>query len=320
MPDQGELFDVAAAPQAAPVGPAPVPPDLAALAERLPAEVRLGTSSWSFPGWAGIVWDREVGQTTLARHGLAAYARHPLLRAVGVDRSYYGPLAAAQWRAYADDVPGGFRFLVKATRTLVTPGDAAFLHPPTAVTEVVEPVTRGLGAKLGSIVFQLPPFDARAVGGPERFADRLHAFLAALPQGPLYAVEARTPALLGRAWREALAGAGAAHCYTVHPRAAPLARQVEAAPPEEQPAVVARWMLGGGQRYEEARDRYHPFDRLVDEDPAARDGLARLVEAAVAVARPGLVIVNNKAEGSSPLSVFALAARVAARLEGSGGG
>ena len=41
-----------------------------------------GTSSWSFPGWAGIVYDSKVSQTTLARHGLAAYARHPLFRTV----------------------------------------------------------------------------------------------------------------------------------------------------------------------------------------------------------------------------------------------
>lgn len=307
---QGELFDVTAEPQAVPVGPAPAAPELAALAGRLPPRVRLGTSSWSFPGWAGIVWDREVGEGVLARHGLAAYARHPLLRTVGVDRSYYAPLDVGQWRAYAADVPEDFRFLVKATRSLVTPGDRAFLDAATAAAEVVDPVMEGLAERAGPLVFQLPPLDARAVGGPERFADRLHRFLGALPGGPLYAVEARTPALVGRDWAAALQATGAAHVYTVHSRAATLDAQVAAVPPESQPALVARWMLGAGRGYEEARDRYRPFDRLVDEDPAARDGLARLVAAAAAAGRPGVVVVNNKAEGSSPLSVFKLAARI----------
>ena len=33
----------------------------------------------------------EIGQK-LARHGLEAYAKHPLLRTVGLDRTYYRPI------------------------------------------------------------------------------------------------------------------------------------------------------------------------------------------------------------------------------------
>jgi len=69
------------------VGPAEVPAEIAALARELPADVRLGTSSWSFPGWQGIVYDRAVTAGRLARHGLTAYASHPLLRAVGTKTS-----------------------------------------------------------------------------------------------------------------------------------------------------------------------------------------------------------------------------------------
>lgn len=70
--------------------------------------MRLGTSSWSFPGWAGIVYDHSVSTATLARRGLAAYARHPLLRTVGVDRTYYGPITAEDFAAYAAAVPDEF--------------------------------------------------------------------------------------------------------------------------------------------------------------------------------------------------------------------
>ena len=36
----------------------PAPPDAALLelAARLPPRLRMGTSSWHFPGWAGLVW------------------------------------------------------------------------------------------------------------------------------------------------------------------------------------------------------------------------------------------------------------------------
>src|SRR5262245_28797051 len=90
--DQLDLFHTPAQPPSE-VGSVAVPPALADVARRLPRSVRLGTSSWSFPGWQGIVYDRSASETQLARHGLAAYARHPLLRAVGVDRTYYAPIA-----------------------------------------------------------------------------------------------------------------------------------------------------------------------------------------------------------------------------------
>ncbi|MGQ4807838.1 hypothetical protein NKDENANG_01200 [Candidatus Entotheonellaceae bacterium PAL068K] len=79
-----------------------------------PEGIYLGTPSWSFPGWQGLICDRHASQSHLARHGLAAYAQHPLLGAVGLDRTDYAPLAATDFAAYAAAVPDHFRFLVKA--------------------------------------------------------------------------------------------------------------------------------------------------------------------------------------------------------------
>ena len=53
--------------------------DAAALAARLPTGVHFGTSSWSFPGWKGLVYSGARTQTMLAREGLREYATHPLL-------------------------------------------------------------------------------------------------------------------------------------------------------------------------------------------------------------------------------------------------
>jgi hypothetical protein len=73
-----------------------------------------------------------------------------------------------------------------------------------------------------------------------------------------------------------------------------------------------RWMLGGRLGYEEARERYRPFDRLVDADPGARRRIARLCLAFARRGRPASVIINNKAEGSAPCSVVELAREIAA--------
>ena len=78
-------------------------------------------------------------------------------------------------------------------------------------------------------------------------------------------------------------------------------------------------MLRPGRGYEEARSRYAPFSRLVDEDPDAREEIARLSVAHALRESSVFVVANNKAEGSAPLTVFRLAMRIAElrRAEGS---
>ncbi len=298
-------------------GPAPVSPEVTALAGRLPAPVRLGTSSWSFPGWAGLVFDGRHPAEALSRDGLAAYARHPLLRAVGLDRTFYAPLDAAALARHAAQVPADFRFLVKASQacTFPTVRDGAgpprenprFLDPAFARDLVVAPAVEGLGQRLGTLLFQFPPLPRHLVRDPARLAARLSGFLSALPPGAPYAVEIRNRELLVPDWGAALAASAAAHGYTVHPSMPGLPEQASAFPVESQPALVVRWMLGHGRGYEEARDLYAPFDRLAAPDPGSRADVAALVARAVAAGREGIVVVNNKAEGSSPLSIVELA-------------
>lgn len=305
------------------VGPVSVAEPLLRLDERLPPALRMGTSSWSFPGWKGIVYDGPASEGALARHGLQAYGAHPLLRTVGIDRTYYRPIDAETFRAYAEAVPGDFRFLVKADRVLTSPTDPEgygvrgpnprFLDAAYAAREVVAPMVEGLGPKAGPLLFQFPPIPPNLVGGAGAFARRLYRFLERLPRGPLYAVELRTPGFLGEAYVQALDAVGVAHCYNVHPAMAPLERQLEVVPPFYQPALVIRWMLHSGLRYEAAKDRYEPFDRLIDVDEASRERISVAVLDAAIAERDAYVVVNNKAEGSAPLSLLRLAERLLQR-------
>ncbi|MDX1388856.1 MAG: DUF72 domain-containing protein [Acidobacteriota bacterium] len=296
------------------VGPAAVPDDLAEVAAALPKEIHLGTSSWSFPGWDGLVYDRTASKTQLARHGLAAYARHPLLKTVGIDRTYYGPIPASAFAAYAAAVPEHFRFLVKASSESTSPylregggRNELFLDPVYAAEEVVGPFVEGLGTKAGPLVFQFPPVGKKHTGDPEGFAERLGEFLSALPRGPWYGVEIRDRELLVPQYVSALESADAGHVLNVHPRMPPVAEQWKAAGSNPDRPLVVRWMLHSGLGYEEAQRRYEPFSRLVDEDEGARESIADLALTHAARRRVVIIIANNKAEGSAPLTLFALA-------------
>ena len=97
---------------------------LTQLAATIPTSVRFGTSSWSFPGWAGSVYGDSYSDVQLARRGLPAYAAHPLLRTVGIDRTFYAPISESAFRGYAKqarEVAPGFRFFVKAPMLFTGP-------------------------------------------------------------------------------------------------------------------------------------------------------------------------------------------------------
>lgn len=303
------------------VEPASASDELHALARRLPPRVHLGTSSWSFPGWEGLVYAQAYPTASLAREGLRAYAQQPLLRAVGLDRSYYGPVDADALADYAAVVPEGFRFLAKAHEVLTLArfprhrrygersgkDNPQWLDAAYATDHVVRPFVEGLAAKGGVLLFQLAPQDEAALGGRRGFPELIHRFLTALPPGPCYAVELRNHKLLTPAYADALRDAGALHCVSVHPRMPDVRTQARQVGALDRPGLVVRWMLTPRMNYELARKYYHPFDTLVDPDPIAREGIAELVRAMSERGRPSMVIVNNKAEGCAPRSIEALA-------------
>ncbi|MCP3098598.1 DUF72 domain-containing protein [Myxococcus sp. K15C18031901] len=310
--------------RAQPVESASHPEALVTLGRELPSGIYLGTSSWTFPGWTGLVYDHEASASQLAREGLAAYARHPVLRTVGIDRTFYGPISASAFAEYAEQVPEDFRFLVKAHEACTLArfpmherygaqrgqSNDRFLHAAYAEEAVVRPFVEGLGDKGGPLVFQFPPQDPQVLGGVARFVERLHAFLAALPKGPLYAVEVRNEELLTEGFAQALADVGACPVLAVWAHMPSMGIQAKRTRALEARALVVRWMLPPNLGYEEARARYAPFDKLVDEDLPTRDLLSRACLAAVRRERPIFVTINNKAEGSAPLSAVRLAERI----------
>ncbi|MCB9664216.1 MAG: DUF72 domain-containing protein [Alphaproteobacteria bacterium] len=301
--------------------PAELPADLHALGRRLPPTLRLGTSSWTFPGWSGLVWAGEPTPEALAREGLTAYARHPLLRTVGIDRTWYAPMDVQGFAAYAAQVPEDFRFLVKLPSACTTPRlpDGApnprFLDAAWAADHGVAPAVEGLGARLGPILVQLPPLAPDEHGPPEPFVARLGRFLEALPP-VLRAVEVRSRGLYVRGYADALRAAGAVHCVNVFPGMPTVATQARVAAAVGGPAVVARWMLHPALRYAEAKAAFAPFHAIGRPHPEARDGLAELLATAARDGRPAWVIANNKAEGSAPRSLEGLARAVATLLHG----
>lgn len=324
-----------AKPSKSKVLPAAADTELQQLAGQLPGGLHLGTSSWNFPGWKGLVWDGEHSESTLSRHGLAAYARHPMLRTVSLDRAFYRPLTASQYAQYAAQVPDGFRFLVKAPSlvadALVRAEDgrgmqdnAAFLDPELAVAQFVQPALEGLGAKAGALVFQLSPLPGKLLARLNHVMERLAAMLAAaaaaraLAPQAILAVEVRNREFLTPAFARLLKQSGATYCLGLHAKMPPIEEQLPLLRALWPGPLVCRWNLHrkhGAYGYEDAMKTYDPFDKLVDPDPQTRQTLAQVIAGTTAAGLPAIVTINNKAEGSAPLSVLELARAVTQKVQ-----
>lgn len=295
------------------------PAEVKDLGARIPPGVRFGTSSWSFPGWAGIVYRRPRTQAELAREGLHEYARYPLFGTVGIDRSYYAPLSAEDLRRYAGQLPPGFPCCAKVPAMYASPvlpgsGRASasvlnpdFLSPQGFLADVAEPALIHFSRHIGPFVLEIPPVPPDARLDPIRFADTLGRFLDALPRNLPMSVEVRDRRLISPEYVTVLRQCGAAHVlnyWSAMPLPAEQAALVDVA---AAPFMVVRLLLRPGTRYEARRDAFRPFNRVVEPDDRLRRDVTRLITDASGRQQPVYVLVNNKAEGSAPLTIRALA-------------
>ena len=272
--------------------------------DRLPHGLYLGTSSWSFPGWNGLLFDGDYSEQRLAHSGLAAYARCPMLRCVSLDKSYYRPPAESEYARLAAQVGEDFRFIVKAPRDLLVPERKGF-DLDALDRHFLAPATRGLGRNLGVILLQFSPGSWRASGSTDNFVDHLARLFSKLPEAT-YSLEVRDAELLSPKLARAMEGSNVSLCASIHPKLPAPEKQLLAVPPTPGVPIVFRWNLRPSLGYEEAKGDFSPFNAMKSPDPSRRERLAHLIARALQAGRTVYATANNKAEGCAPLSMRAL--------------
>jgi len=294
--------------------------ELESLRERLPPKVRFGTSSWTFPGWAGLVYAKRYGnQKAFLRESLAEYAAHPLMRTVGIDRGYYRPLSEEDLAAYARQLPDGFRAAMKVWQQVTMPGypkhprygqnagkrNPDFLNAALFAESVHAPALAAFARYMGPWIVEIAPSPFPI--DPAWFCQRLGAFLRKAPRDFPFAVEIRDRKLLTEDYARTLREHDASHVFNYWSRMPGIAKQMQVDGLLAGSPVVARLLLPPGKRYADLKEAYAPFDRLVAPQPEMRQEVAALARAALDRNAECYILVNNKAEGSTPLTVQALA-------------
>jgi uncharacterized protein YecE (DUF72 family) len=155
-----------------------------------------GTSGFSYDGWTGSFYPEDLR----ADGRLAYYATK--LPAVEINNTFYRmpkPELLARWAA---EVPEGFRFALKASQRIT---HIKRLKEVSEEVRFLVGAARQLGAKLGPILYGLPP-------NLKKDVPRLSAFLALLPSDVRAAFEFRNPTWLDEEVFALLGSAGAALC------------------------------------------------------------------------------------------------------------
>jgi len=290
------------------------------LRARIPPLVRFGTSTWNYPGWRGLVYHRDYGPKGAAARMLEEYAAFPLFGTVGVDSSYYGPPTEAVLQSYAEHTPPGFPFVSKVwsqltVHTFTKAQDPAragkvnpdFLNADLFGEEIYQLYQRHFADHTGPFIFEFQTLAKSSGIDAEGFATRLDEFFSALPREGQFAVEIRNEEFLTPMYFAVLREHGVAHVFSSWTRMPPRGHQLDLPGSITGSFIVARALLRPGRSYNEAVDAFAPYDRIREPNPKLRRDLVRLVEAAVKTRIPAYLLVNNRAEGSAPLTIAAVA-------------
>jgi uncharacterized protein YecE (DUF72 family) len=158
--------------------------------------LRIGTSGYSYKEWRGAFYPPKTKDADM----LAFYAsRFP---AVEINNTFYRMPAAAMLERWAQETPPEFTFALKAPQRIT---HHRRLADVTAEVSYFLSVASSLSAKLGPVLYQLPPTFKKDLG-------RLRAFLETLPAHPRPAFEFRHESWAGAETEEILAEGGAALC------------------------------------------------------------------------------------------------------------
>jgi uncharacterized protein YecE (DUF72 family) len=168
------------------------------------ARLWIGTSGWVYKHWRkGVFYPGNLSQ----RDELGYYA--DVFDTVELNNSFYHLPKRATFAGWKGQTPSAFTFAVKASRYLT---HMRKLQEPAEPLQRLITAARGLGPKLGPVLFQFP---ASWQSNPQRLSEFMQAL--GRYRSPRWAFEFRHKSWLREEIFETLAAGGAALCIPVAP-------------------------------------------------------------------------------------------------------
>lgn len=129
-------------------------------------QILVGTSGYAYKEWRGSFYPEKTREKEMLRYYAERFA------AVEINNTFYRLPGREMLLRWADEVPAGFVFALKASQR-ITHRQRLSAESKETVDYLFD-VAAALGERLGPVLFQTPPFLKKDV-------PRLRAFLALLP-------------------------------------------------------------------------------------------------------------------------------------------
>ena len=299
--------------------------------------VFIGTSSWKYPGWLDVIYERDryiwrgrYSEARFERNCLAEYAE--VFPTVSVDASYYQFFKPETLTELAAQVPADFQFAFKVCADITLKSfpqqpryghragtanphflDAElFAHAVLARHEAIR-------SKTGLFMFEFSRFHPGEFARGAEFVAALDDFFGRLPRGWPYGVELRNRQWLQPDYFSMLARHGVTHIFNAWTDMPTPTEQMELPGSVTNPGcLAARFLLRPGRSYEQAVRQFSPYQEIRDPNVEGRATAAALVRRGL---RSGgktkvTLFVNNRYEGHSPGTIVSILDQLHAEEEG----
>ena len=282
--------------------------------------VFIGTSSWKYPGWRGLlydesryIWRGRFSSARLEKYCLEEYAQ--VFKTVCVDAAYYKFPDAPYLQELVSQVPPDFQFGLKVTDQITVKrfsnlprfGPRAgqpnedFLNASLFASAFLEPC-KPFQRQIGLLIFEFSRFYPADFARGRDFVEALDQFFAQLPGGWPYGVEIRNRNFLRPEYFATLARHRITHVFNSWQDMPPVLEQWEQPGSQSHPELLAaRLLLRPGRPYEAAVKLFSPYDRLKEVYPEGRTAAMQLINAARqrGGGAKAFIYVNNRFEGNA---------------------
>jgi uncharacterized protein YecE (DUF72 family) len=276
----------------------------------MPFSLRVGTCSWKYPSWKGLVYSQSGGIDYLSEYA----ARY---NTVEVDQWFWAPPEPVTAEQYAAVTPDAFRFTIKLpnalslTHSYPKRGETALRPNPDFLSVPVfqDTVSRleALSSRIGMLMLQFEYLNRQKMDSQQEFLSHLGRFFDAVPRSLPFAVEPRNPYWINQRYFEFLQERGLSHVFLQGYHMHSIFEIWKRYRGLVHGSVVVR--LHGPDRGGIEKETGEKWDRIV---APKDDELARLVDMMRDMRDRSLTVylnINNHYEGSAPLTIERLRER-----------
>ncbi len=295
----------------------------ALVAEAARQEFYIGTSSWKYEGWLGLLYTPEryrtrgkLSRTKFDRTCIAEYAE--VFPTVCLDGGFYQFPTPGMLDTIFSQVPETFRLSLKVTEDITVrqfpqlpryglragQTNPHFLDADLFIASFLGPLAP-YRARVGTLFLEfshLHPGDG--LRGRD-FVQELDGFLARLPRDWDYSVEVRNENLLQPEYFEMLRRHRVAHTFNSWTKMPPVPEQVSLPGAFTADFASARFLLKPGRSYEQAVEKFQPYTEVREEYLPARAALRDLLTPKPGRPKRRFIYVNNRLEGCSLWTIYA---------------